>query len=398
LCIIIILITKGLIMLFQIPATLPDEMEVLQKINAMRQNLRYAISTRGRWFGVLRRATLARNIRHSNSIEGINVTRDDALAAVENDEPLTAERETWQATIGYRNAMTYVLQLANDPHFRYNEGLIRSLHFMMMQHELSKNPGRYRPGPIFVRDDRKQENVYEGPDAEIVPGLMGELIESLHSRPGVPAMIRAAMGHLNLVMIHPFSDGNGRMARCLQTLILAREQIIEPTFCSIEEYLGRFTQEYYEVLAEVGKGAFHPENDCREWIRFNLVAHYRQASWLLQRTRMTQRVWNEVERLLQQRNINDRALSPVVDAAFGYRIRRTHYMNAAGVSEQVASRDLKMLVDHDLLIGHGETRGRIYEGSPLVREIYLRNYEPRTNIDPFTQGALPFPAEAVAIR
>jgi Fic family protein len=384
---------KGVSVIFQVPRILPDEMEVLQKINAMRQTLKYAISTPARWFGVLRRATLARNIRHSNSIEGINVTRDDALAAVENDEPLTAERVSWQATVGYRNAMTYVLQLANDPHFAYSEGLIRSLHFMMIQHDLPKNPGRYRPGPIYVRDEKKQQNVYEGPDAEIVPGLMHELVDSLNATTTAPAMIRAAMGHLNLAMIHPFSDGNGRMARCLQTLVLAREQIIEPAFCSIEEYLGRFTQEYYDVLAEVGRGAFHPENDCRAWIRFNLVAHYRQASWLLQRSRMTQRIWDELEQMLRRKRVNDRALPAIADAAFGYRIRRSHYMKSAVVSEQVASRDLKELVDKGLLIGEGETRGRIYDGSPLIREVYLRNYEVRTNVDPFTQGALPFPTE-----
>jgi len=41
------------------------------------------------------------------------------------------------------------------------------------------------------------------------------------------------MAHLNLVMIHPFSDGNGRMARCLQTLVLGREGILEPEFSSL---------------------------------------------------------------------------------------------------------------------------------------------------------------------
>src|SRR5437764_14096858 len=107
-------------MIFRPPPLLDAEKNVLHKIDAMRQSLRYAISTHGRWFGVLRRATFARNIRHSNSIEGIHVSKDDALAAVENDEPLTAEKSTWQATLGYRNAMTYVLQLANDPHFSYS--------------------------------------------------------------------------------------------------------------------------------------------------------------------------------------------------------------------------------------------------------------------------------------
>lgn len=388
---------KGEQMIFQATSLLPSELEVVEKIDAMRQSLKYAISTPGRWFGVLRRATLARNIRHSISIEGISVTKDDAMAAVENDEPTTAKQPTWQETLGYRNAMTYVLQLANDPHFSYSEGLIRGLHFMMMQHELEKNPGRYRPGVIFVRDEQKQQNVYEGPDADMVPRLMSELVTSLNEKSNVPPKIRAAMGHLNLVMIHPFSDANGRMARCLQTLILAREGIIEGPFCSIEEYLGRFTREYYDVLARVGKGAFHPENDCRAWIRFNLVAHFRQASWLLQRTRMTQRVWNEVEELLIARGINDRALPTLVDAAFGYRIRRSHYMGAAEVSEQVASRELRVLVESGLLVAEGETKGRAYVASPMLREIYLRNYEQRTNVDPFMQEALPFLQEGAVV-
>ena len=86
-------------MLFQASRILPAEMEVLQKINAMRQSLKYAISTPGRWYGVLRRATFARNIRHSNSIEGINVTKDDALAAIENEQPLTAEEKDWLSTV-----------------------------------------------------------------------------------------------------------------------------------------------------------------------------------------------------------------------------------------------------------------------------------------------------------
>jgi Fic family protein len=319
------------------------------------------------------------------------------MAAVENAEPATAAGSDWNATVGYRNAMTYVLQLSDDRHFSYSEGLIRSLHFMMLQHEHQKHPGRYRSGLIFVRDERKKETVYEGPDAEMVPSLMDELMRSLNEQSDVPVIIRAAMGHLNLVMIHPFSDGNGRMARCLQTLILGQEQIIESPFCSIEEYLGRFTDEYYDVLLTLGRKAYHPENDCRPWIRFNLVAHFRQASWLLQRSHMTQRVWNEVEDLLKRRSINDRALPSLVDAAFGYRIRRQHYMAAAEVSEQVASRELRDLVDGGLLIAEGETRGRSYRGSDRLKEIYLRNYQKRTLIDPFQNEILPFPVQGIAV-
>jgi len=57
-----------------------------------------------------------------------------------------------------------------------------------------------------------------------VPGLVEELCTELTEadQDAKNRMIRAAMAHLNLVMIHPFGDGNGRMARCLQTLVLAR--------------------------------------------------------------------------------------------------------------------------------------------------------------------------------
>lgn len=55
------------------------------------------------------------------------------------------------------------------------------------------------------------------------------------------------MVHLNLV-IRPFKDGNGRMARFLQSYVLAADGTLAPVFLSVEEYLGQNTQEYYDVL------------------------------------------------------------------------------------------------------------------------------------------------------
>ena len=89
------------------------------------------------------------------------------------------------------------------------------------------------------------------------------------------------MAHLNLAMIHPFKDGNGRMARVLQTLVLARERAGRPEFSSIEEYLGRNTDAYYAILQQVGQGRWNPHRDALPWVRFCLIAHYRQAATLL---------------------------------------------------------------------------------------------------------------------
>ena len=72
-------------------------------------------------------------------------------------------------------------------------------------------------------------------------------------------------------------------------------------------------------------------------------------------------------------------------------------MAAAEVSEQVASRELRDLVDQGLLIAEGETRGRSYRGSELLKGIYLRNYQKRTLIDPFQNEKLPFPVQGLTV-
>jgi len=377
-------------MLFQTPELNDAELAVVARIEEVRTTLSYAVASR-RWIGSIRRMVQARAVQGSNSIEGIHVTVDDAIAAVDNEEPLDAGREAWLAVTGYQNAMTYVLQLADDPHFSYSRDLIRSLHFMMLHHELVKHPGKWRPGPIYVRNEATGETVYEGPPESQVNELMRELVDDLNASSQTPILVRAAMAHLNLVMIHPFSDGNGRMGRCLQTLVLAREQILATAFCSIEEYLGRNQQPYYDVLGDVGAGAWHPERDARAWMRFCLTAHYHQATWLVQWSRIYQRLWDALEALLKEKQMPDRMLIALSDAAIGYKVRNPLYRKNAEVSELTASRDLKAMVDGGLLVAHGEKRGRYYLASPRLKKLFASAWEPPTNVDPFTlvEGFLP---------
>jgi Fic family protein len=370
------------------------EKEVIAKIEEARKALKYNLANPRRWRGLLRRNTLARAVRGSNSIEGYNVTAEDAIAAVDGEEPLTADREAWLAVTGYRSAMTFVLQLTKDKNFVYSEGFLRGLHFMMVQHELKKNPGNWRPGTVYVRDEARGEVVYEGPDVEMVPGLIDELIEYLNVGEDCPhPLVKGAMAHLNLVMIHPFSDGNGRMARCLQTLVLGRDGILEPEFSSIEEYLGRNTQEYYNVLAKTGEGSWHPRNSARTWIRFNLTAHFRQASTLVMRTKVMDVLWQELELVISRRGLPERLIYAVADGAIGYRVRNSSYRNLAELTDAMASRDLKAAVDAKLLIPTGERRGRVYLGSVELRALVdkLRQEHIKSVPDPFVPGTLPLP-------
>ncbi len=309
---------------------------------------------------------------------------DDAIAAAEGEEPLDAGDEAWQAVRGYQGAMTYVLQLADDPHFRYSTDLIRSLHFMMLQYDLTKRPGTWRPGAIYVRDEEKKQVVYEGPEAHLVPGLMKELAATLESAdPRTPVIVLAAMAHLNLVMVHPFTDGNGRMARCLQTLVLARSGSLAPQFSSIEEYLGRFTRPYYDVLSDVGKGVWNPAGDAKPWVRFCLNAHFQQATTLLRRTREMERLWTALEEEATARKLPHRVILALMDAAQGYRIRNATYRPVAEVSDQVASRDLGLAVSTGFLEPRGERRGRHYVAAPLLQHIRQATRETKKTVDPF---------------
>ena len=381
-------------MMFTFGSLDPKEQEVLARINQMRKDLRYATGEPRRWSGPLRRQVFARAIQGSNSIEGYNVTLDDAVAAADNEEPLDAGDETWLAVTGYRKAMTYILQMARDEHFEFSSALLKSLHFMMIDHDLSKSPGMWRPGYIAVRNEATGKIVYEGPDADLVPDLMDELVASLRSTNDLPPLIRAATAHLNLVMIHPFRDGNGRMGRALQTLVLAREGMLDPVFSSIEEYLGRNTIDYYNVLAEVGQGSWHPGNDCRPWIRFCLKAHFHQQQTHLRRIRRIERVYVRLDEMVRiERHLPERMAIALLDAAFGMRVRNAGYRKMADISLNLASRDLKTLADNGLLIPKGERRGRYYVATDEITAFYEaeRRREPRSEEDPFSSQDLFLP-------
>lgn len=374
------------------PELAPIDKEVLRLIGELREQLRYKVAEKPRrWAGHLRRMAFARAVQASNSIEGYDASLDDVVAAIDDEPTLSADQETRLALAGYRDAMTYVLQIAQDSDVAVDEGLLKSLHFMMMKHQLNKNPGRWRPGAVYVRREQTGEIVYEGPSHEEIPELIAATIDELESS-DAPVLVRAAMAHLNLVMVHPFSDGNGRMARCLQTLTLAREQIVAPVFSSIEEYLGRNTQAYYNVLAAVGEGKWNPGRSARPWVHFCLTAHYHQARTQVRRIQETERLYLACCDLAQKHGLPERSAGGLAEAALGFRLRNAAYRHVVEVtfgeeiSDLTASRDLRAMVDADLLKPVGQARGRYYLARPKLRGEYQEiraTRAPKETDDPF---------------
>src|SRR5215470_14083473 len=107
-------------MIYASPSLTSEDREVLAQVHEMRRQLASVLRAPRRWQGGLRRNMLARAIRGSNSIEGYVVAEDDAAAALDNEEPLSADALTFAEIRGYRHALGYVLQMANDPHFTIN--------------------------------------------------------------------------------------------------------------------------------------------------------------------------------------------------------------------------------------------------------------------------------------
>src|SRR5660398_98360 len=102
--------------LFTEPTLDDREREILGEIATLKQSLRFQLQEPRRWSGALRRMTFARNIQGSNSIEGFDAELDDANAVARGEEPIDASTETRVALEGYRSAMTYVLQVVQEPH------------------------------------------------------------------------------------------------------------------------------------------------------------------------------------------------------------------------------------------------------------------------------------------
>ena len=374
-------------MLFETPQVDASDRRVVEQIDALWHDLRYQLSQPRRWYGPLRRLVAAKNVQASNSIEGHNVSVEDAAALLRGEDATTANPIDAAAVRNYGDAMTFILQLSDDPTFEYSEGLIKSLHYSMTKHDFDARPGLFRLGAVWVASSSGGNVVHEGPVADDVPALVTEMVSRLNEEERLAGSpwIPAAMAHLNLVMVHPFKDGNGRMARALQTLVLARARIQSDTFLSIEEYLGANTPEYYDVLAEVGRGSWNPNNDARPWVRFSLKAQYIQAKTIEKRIGESMRLWESIDELRLARGIDERNMGTLYSAAWGLRVRRGLHMNYADeISERVATNDLKRLVEKGLLVPVGERRGRYYVASDDLGKIRTQTREPRRAIeDPF---------------
>ncbi|MBD0710837.1 MULTISPECIES: Fic family protein [unclassified Streptomyces] len=377
-------------MLYETPRLSSADQHVLTEIHSLRASLRDAVQQApAKWTLDLRRHLTASAIAASNTIEGYEVDAldvadlmDDAQEKVDVTEANRAE------TVAYQRAMTYIQSLHDAPDFEYSKGLLNALHWMLQGHHPRKLAGQWRRKPIFITaagDPHATE--YEGPHEDDVPELMGELIDWLNTGDlDSDPLIRAAMAHFNLVKIHPWVDGNGRMSRSLQTLLIAREGVLAPEFSSIEAWLGMpgHTWDYYKVLREVGGPVYSPMRDTARWVRFNLRAYHEQTQSVRHRVNRSNNCWIRLAEQCETLGVTERQITALHEVAITGRVRRSRYERAEGISEQQAQRDMQHLMRKELLTPVGNTKGRYYvPGSRYPRDVLATAAARHTIRDPY---------------
>jgi Fic family protein len=343
----------------------------LSELKRLRESLEKQASRPIRWIGSLRRQVRAASIGRSTSIEGFSVNPEEAIELTERGAAKADDDENRQAVACYARAMDHVGTMAADPGFQWTDRVILDLHFDACYFQPDKDPGLWRQGPIGVTTaDGSLE--FRGPDAEDVPSLMAEVVAWLQQEePDVDNVVRAAMAHLNVTSVHPFRDGNGRISRIVQSLVLALDGARSPEFFSIEEYLGTHTQDYYAALREVQVGGYNPGRDATPWVEFCVTAHIAQAKQRLAQIEEAAARWSKLEALAEERGWPDR-LAIALEQALSGRTDRTRYGREADVSSVTASSDLRRLVDADLLRQQGRGPSTNYEPGDRLREQFRR--------------------------
>ena len=219
------------------PFTLSAEsVNLIAEISAKIE--RYAIRMERPDSLLLRKANRIRTIHSSLAIEGNTLSEEEVRDLIEGKAVVAPIRQIQEV----KNAIAaYELYPTLNP-FSLDD-LLRA-HGVMMQ-ALTDDAGRFRHGGVGVFSENGL--VHMAPPAERVPSLMNDLFAWLKSAKD-HLLVRSCVFHYEFEFIHPFSDGNGRMGRLWQSLILER---LHPLFehLPVENMVFANQQDYYEAIA-----------------------------------------------------------------------------------------------------------------------------------------------------
>ena len=203
----------------------------------------------------LRKENRIKTIHSSLAIENNSLSIEQIIAIIDGKRVLGNPNEIKEVK---NSIQAYDLLLSLNP---YNEKDLLKAHKLMMQDLVDRN-GKYRTDGVGIFDGEKV--VHLAPPADIVPKLMFDLFEWLKTS-DVHPLIKSCVFHYEFEFIHPFQDGNGRMGRLWQTVILKDWKEVF-AWLPVETLIKENQKEYYNALGVSDSAA-----DSTKFIEFMLT-------------------------------------------------------------------------------------------------------------------------------
>ncbi len=210
----------------------------------------------------------------------------------------------------------------------------------------STGPMQVVSGPIG-----KEYVHYEAPKAARVAGEMRAFLEWFEAGPEMDLVLKSAEAHLWFVTIHPFDDGNGRIARAIADMALARSERSPQRFYSMSAQIRQERNDYYDILERTQKGTM----DITPWMEWFLGCLGRAidgAQAVLAAILAKARFWDRIKGV----PLNERqclVLNRFLDGFEG-KLTNSKYAALAKCSHDTALRDMQQLLERGILVRNAE--------------------------------------------
>lgn len=242
------------------------------------------------------------------------------------------------ATQNYPNPLT------NERLFGWHSALFPTGHSGMHKIEV----GRYRTGEMqIVSGAMGKERVhYEAVPANKVKGEMDKFLKWFNDHSPIDPVLKSAIAHFWFIIIHPFDDGNGRIARAISDLMLARADGTRERYYSMSSQILIERKQYYEILQKVQ----HSSSDITDWLDWFL--HCLENALLATETTL-QKILRKTEfwKIHENTEVNERqrlVLNKLFDG-FDGKLKSSKWAKIAKCSPDTALRDIKDLMDKRIL-------------------------------------------------
>lgn len=296
-----------------------------------------------------------------NLEEDINAINKSALKIAHQAGIAARERDV-QEILNYRKVLDYLDKLQKDTQkfTRYEENEIKKIHRLTVDRILEpSDAGSYRQNKVVVKDAVTGDISYRPPNPIEIPFQMENFIIWLNSpiSKEIHPVLRAGISHYELVRIHPFLDGNGRVARAFATLILFRESYDIKKLFSLEEHYDKNPGEYYQSLQSVNDN----DGDMTNWLEYFTFGLSQELEKVKDKVRDLSLDERMLNRLGQQISLSERQIKLVEFL----KDHEAMYMKDASqvlpsISEDTILRELKGLVEKNLIKKVGKTKGSYY--------------------------------------